>query len=70
MVATDWCDCFCRFRTSDGIVRQEQGQLKNAGTENEAIEVRGSFTYKDDLGAEHTINFLADENGYQPQVAA
>ncbi|XP_069674205.1 endocuticle structural glycoprotein SgAbd-5-like [Periplaneta americana] len=58
------------FQTSDGISRNEQGTLKNPGTENEAIEVRGTYTYKGVDGKDYTVNFVANENGYQPQVSA
>ncbi|XP_071442999.1 endocuticle structural glycoprotein SgAbd-5-like [Hetaerina americana] len=57
------------YQLSDGTSRQETGELKNAGTENEAIVVRGSFTYKGADGQEYTVNFVADENGYQPEGA-
>ncbi|XP_046979615.1 endocuticle structural glycoprotein SgAbd-5 [Schistocerca americana] len=56
------------YRTSDGIARQEQGALKNAGSENEAIEVQGSYTYKGVDGKDYTVTFVANENGYQPRV--
>ncbi|KAG8222316.1 hypothetical protein J437_LFUL001858 [Ladona fulva] len=56
-----------QYALSDGTSRQETGELKNAGTENEALVVRGSFTYRGEDGKEYTINFVADENGYQPQ---
>lgn len=57
------------FETSDGMSRHEEGELKNVGTEQEALVVRGSFTWKDAEGHEYTINFVADENGYQPEGA-
>lgn len=57
------------YETSDGTKRDEEGQLKNAGSENEAIAVRGSFTWKDEVsGQVYTVTFVADENGYQAQV--
>ncbi|XP_030386433.1 cuticle protein CP14.6-like [Scaptodrosophila lebanonensis] len=55
--------------TSDGKSHQEQGELKNVGTENEAIVVRGSFSYVGDDGQTYTITYLADENGFQPEGA-
>ncbi|PSN37821.1 hypothetical protein C0J52_22587 [Blattella germanica] len=58
------------FQTSDGISREEAGQLKNAGSENEAIEVRGSYTYKGVDGKDYKVEFVANENGYQPVVSA
>lgn len=61
-----WYNCF-RYETSDGTSRQEQGELKNAGTENEALVVRGSISWIGDDGKQYTITFVADENGFQPQ---
>ncbi|KAJ8733571.1 hypothetical protein PYW08_001869 [Mythimna loreyi] len=58
------------YETSDGKAAQEQGQLKNVGTENEAISVKGSFTYYDEAtGVQYTVEYVADENGFQPQGA-
>ncbi|TKX27925.1 flexible cuticle protein 12-like [Spodoptera litura] len=55
--------------TSNGIAAQEQGQLKNAGTENEAIEVRGQFSYTGPDGVVYTVTYIANEQGFQPQGA-
>ncbi|KAL4707623.1 hypothetical protein ACJJTC_014728 [Scirpophaga incertulas] len=55
--------------TSDGKSAQEQGQLKNVGSENEAIEVRGQFSYTAPDGVVYTVTYVANENGFQPQGA-
>ncbi|KAL5293252.1 hypothetical protein ACFFRR_011799 [Megaselia abdita] len=55
--------------TSDGTKAEAQGQLKNVGTEQEAISVRGSFSFVADDGQTYTVNYVADENGFQPQGA-
>ncbi|KAF7269291.1 flexible cuticle protein 12-like [Rhynchophorus ferrugineus] len=57
------------YETSNGIQQQEQGTLQNAGTENEVIQVRGSFTYTGPDGVTYTVTYIADENGFQPQGA-
>ncbi|XP_055373347.1 endocuticle structural protein SgAbd-6-like [Condylostylus longicornis] len=57
------------YETSDGISRQEEGQLKNPGTEQEAISVRGSVSWVADDGQTYTLTYVADENGYQPEGA-
>jgi Insect cuticle protein len=57
------------FETSDGTSRQEQAELKNVGTENEAISVKGSYSFVGDDGQTYTVDFIADENGYQPSGA-
>lgn len=58
-----------RYQSSDGKSASEEGVLKNIGSENEALEVRGSFSYLGDDGVVYTVNYIANENGYQPQGA-
>lgn len=58
-----------RYEQSDGVVRSEEGIIKNAGTEQEALEVRGSITWTAADGEVYTLNFVADENGYRPEGA-
>nr|CAI5840093.1 unnamed protein product [Callosobruchus analis] len=55
------------FETGNGIVAQEQGQIKNAGSENEAAEVQGSFQYQAPDGTPISMNYIANEGGFQPQ---
>ncbi|XP_014094812.3 larval cuticle protein 65Ab1 [Bactrocera oleae] len=58
------------LETSDGTKKQEAGQLKNVGSENEAIAVSGSFSWVDEkTGEKFTVTYVADENGFQPQGA-
>lgn len=55
------------FETSDGTSRQEEAELQNAGSENEALVVRGSVTWTAPDGQVFTLNYVADENGYRPE---
>uniref|UniRef100_A0A1I8MP70 Larval cuticle protein 5 n=1 Tax=Musca domestica TaxID=7370 RepID=A0A1I8MP70_MUSDO len=56
--------------TSDGTEKNEDGKLKNVGTEEEAIVVHGSYTWVDEkTGEKFTVTYVADENGFQPQGA-
>ncbi|CAH0558131.1 unnamed protein product [Brassicogethes aeneus] len=57
------------YETSNGISAQEQGQLNNAGTENESLSVRGSYRYIGIDGQTYEVTYIADENGFQPQGA-
>ncbi|XP_034106893.1 larval cuticle protein 65Ag1-like [Drosophila albomicans] len=56
------------LETSDGTKTEAAGQLKQVG-EEAGISVKGSFSYVDPDGQTHVINYIADENGYQPQGA-
>ncbi|XP_034483521.1 larval cuticle protein 65Ag1-like [Drosophila innubila] len=57
------------WETSDGQSAQEQAELKNLGTEQEAISAKGSYSFVGDDGLTYTVNYIADENGFQPQGA-
>ncbi len=58
-----------RYEQSDGVSRSEEAVLKNAGTEQESIEVRGEVTWTAPDGEVYTLKFVADENGYHPEGA-
>ena len=55
--------------TSDGSFHQAQGQLKQIGKDEAAVVQQGSYRFIADDGQTYTINYVADENGYQPQGA-
>jgi len=57
------------LETSDGKTHQEEGTLKNIGTDEESIVVRGSYSFVADDGQTYTVNYVADENGFQPEGA-
>lgn len=56
------------FEQSDGQTRQETGEVKNIGKDDEGIAVRGSFSFVADDGQTYTVNYVADENGFQPSA--
>lgn len=56
-----------RYETSDGTKREETAELKNVGTDQEALVVRGTIRWIAADGQEYTLNYIADENGFQPQ---
>lgn len=58
---------FYSYETSDGVSRQEEAELKDIGAENKALSVRGSVTWVAPDGQTYTLNYVADENGYQPE---
>lgn len=51
------------YETSDGISRTEEGEIKNQGTDNEILVVRGTVSWVAPDGVRYTINFISDENG-------
>ncbi|XP_017470775.1 PREDICTED: larval cuticle protein 8-like [Rhagoletis zephyria] len=57
------------YETSNGIKEDASAVLNNVGSENEAIAVRGSYSFVADDGVTYTVNYIADENGFQPQGA-
>ena len=57
------------FETSDGVSKTEQGELKTFGPESAAVVVRGSYNYVAADGQTYTVNYVADENGFQPEGA-
>ncbi|XP_053695366.1 endocuticle structural glycoprotein SgAbd-5-like [Sabethes cyaneus] len=56
------------YETSNGISAAEQAHLKTIGSEA-AIVVQGRFSYTGADGQVYTVNYVADENGFQPEGA-
>ncbi len=70
LIKRSLCTCHCSYETGNGIAANEQGTVKNAGNpETEAISVQGQFSYTADDGTPIQLQYLADENGFQPQGA-
>ncbi|XP_055846605.1 larval cuticle protein 65Ag1-like [Episyrphus balteatus] len=55
--------------TSDGKSASEEGHLENVGSEDEAIAVKGQFSYVGDDGQTYSVSYIADRNGFQPSGA-
>ncbi|XP_046963210.1 flexible cuticle protein 12-like [Vanessa cardui] len=53
--------------TSNGINLSENGVVKNPGTEGEALEVRGEFSYTGNDGVLYLVRYVANEFGFQPE---
>ncbi|XP_058801501.1 endocuticle structural protein SgAbd-6-like [Phymastichus coffea] len=59
------------YELSDGQTRNEQAQVEaRANPEESVLRVYGSFSWVDPAdGQTYTVNYIADENGFQPQGA-
>lgn len=53
------------FEQSDGQKRDETGEVKLIEKES-GIVMRGSYSFIADDGITYTVNYVADENGFQP----
>lgn len=54
------------YETGNGIKAQEEGTVKNKGSENEIPSVMGTYTYTAPDGQVIEVAYTADENGFQP----
>lgn len=57
------------YNTDTGIKAQEHGHLNNVGTDQEAMEARGSYNYTANEGNTFQVSYIANENGFQPEGA-
>ncbi|KPJ11363.1 Endocuticle structural glycoprotein ABD-5 [Papilio machaon] len=56
------------FEQSDGTKKEEQGELRNAGTDDEFMAVKGSYSWQGPDGVVYTITYTADDNGFKPTI--
>lgn len=56
------------YETSNQIKANEQGELKQIG-EEKGIAAQGAFSYIAPDGTPISLTYVADENGFQPQVS-
>lgn len=59
---------FYSYEQSDGQRRDEQGSLQNEGREDESIAVKGSYSWIGPDGVTYTVTYIADDNGFQPEI--
>ncbi|XP_059060092.1 endocuticle structural glycoprotein SgAbd-5-like [Achroia grisella] len=55
------------FEQTDGTRHEQIGELRNAGTENAYVVLRGFYSYVAPDGVLRVVKYVADENGYQPE---
>ncbi|CAB3242932.1 unnamed protein product [Arctia plantaginis] len=56
------------YEQSDGSKRQEKGELRNVGAEDEFVAMSGSYTWVGPDGVTYIVKYIADENGFQPTI--
>ncbi|XP_044751026.1 endocuticle structural glycoprotein SgAbd-4-like [Coccinella septempunctata] len=56
------------YETENGIQAEERGALK-AGSPDPILEATGGFSYTADDGTPIQLQYIANENGFQPQGA-
>ncbi|XP_072754303.1 cuticular protein 28 [Anoplolepis gracilipes] len=56
------------YEQSDGQKREETAELKNEGTDNEALSVVGSFSFIAPDGHTYRVDYTADETGFHPTI--
>ncbi|KAK9737536.1 Insect cuticle protein [Popillia japonica] len=54
------------FESENGINAQEQGSLKQIAQDQAGTAAQGSFQYTSPEGVPVQIQYVADENGFQP----
>lgn len=59
--------CF-RYETENGISAQEEGRFEGQDPENLIKTVEGSYSYTAPDGVIVSVNYIADENGFRPQL--
>ncbi|CAH2237012.1 endocuticle structural glycoprotein SgAbd-5-like [Pararge aegeria] len=55
------------YKTSDGVSRQEEGQLITVG-DQQGIGVKGTYSYVAPNGQQYIVSFTADDKGYKPTI--
>ncbi|KAI5631613.1 insect cuticle protein domain-containing protein [Phthorimaea operculella] len=59
------------WETENGISAQETGELKSVrdeeNKEQQVVVVRGSYSYTDEEGKQHSVTYYADETGFHAE---
>ncbi|CAH1104497.1 unnamed protein product, partial [Psylliodes chrysocephalus] len=55
------------FESSDGITKEESGEVHYAGTKREFIKVTGVYSYPGPDGVMYEVRYTADDQGFHPE---
>ncbi|XP_061394128.1 larval cuticle protein 65Ag1-like [Musca vetustissima] len=54
------------YESADGSIREEKATVVDEGTDEEALEIKGSYKYINDAGEEVEVFYTAGKNGFVP----
>ncbi|KAJ0179912.1 hypothetical protein K1T71_004503 [Dendrolimus kikuchii] len=56
------------YEQSDGTRQEQLGEINNVDSETGSLRVKGSFTWIGPDGVSYTVTYVANEDGYNPQI--
>lgn len=57
-----------RYETENGILAEESGRIENLAPTVDGLRSKGFYQYTGDDGVLYRVDYIADNNGFVPQV--